>query len=173
MVNNSLVVPSLDVPVPQMVEQLADVLKQFDVQVPEQVIDVPKIYPEDFGTRTFRISLLEPQLAEHLEVLTIVSVSSLRALVEQNEDIPVPRGRGGLVGWQGLQGFSQGQNSAVFLGAEYVDIPDSRGGLQGSRLGQGSPASSSLLTPAGLDGDADVPGEGFFALFSVPKKVRR
>ena len=72
MVDSSLVVPSLDIPVPQMVAQLADVLKQFDFQVPEQVIDVPKIYLEDFRTRTFRSSLLEPQMAEQLvEVPTI------------------------------------------------------------------------------------------------------
>ena len=45
-----------------------------------------------------------PQKAEQLvEVPTIASVSSLRALVEQNEDIPVPRGRGGLIGRRGLR----------------------------------------------------------------------
>ena len=107
MVDSSLVVPSLDVPAPQVVAQLADVLKQFDFQVPEQVIDVPKNYPEDFRTRTFRCSLLEPQLeAQLVEVPTTVSVSSLSALVEQNVDIPVLRGRGGLVGRRGLQEFS-------------------------------------------------------------------
>ena len=59
MVDSSLIVPAVDVPVPLMVEQLAEVLKQFDFQIPEQVIDVPKIYPEDFRTRIFRSSLLD------------------------------------------------------------------------------------------------------------------
>ena len=36
-------VPSLDVPVPQMVGQLVEVLRLIDSVVPEQVIDVPKI----------------------------------------------------------------------------------------------------------------------------------
>ena len=34
----------------------------------------------------------------------------------------------------------------AFLGAEHVDIPDPRGGLQCSRHGQGSTASSSFLS---------------------------
>ena len=53
--------PTLDVPVPLMVEQLADVLKQFDVQVREQAIDVPKIFIEDILARTL---VRKPQLAE-------------------------------------------------------------------------------------------------------------
>ena len=48
-------------------------------------------------------------------VPTIVSVSPLRGLVEQNEDIPVPRGRGGLVGRRGLQGFSLNRIQQRFL----------------------------------------------------------
>ena len=124
MVDSSLVVPSLHVLVPQVVAQLADVRKQFDFQVPEQFIDVPKNYSKDFRTLTLRCSLLEPQLEEQLvEVPTTVSVSSLSALEEQNVDIPVLRGRGGLLGRRGLQGFSQRQNSAAFLGAEHVDNP--------------------------------------------------
>ena len=44
--------PTLDVPVPLMVEQLVDVLRFFDALVPvaEQVIDVPKIILEDIPT---------------------------------------------------------------------------------------------------------------------------
>ena len=39
---------------------------------------------------------LAQQMAEHLvEVPTIVSISSLHELVEQNVDVPVPRGRYG------------------------------------------------------------------------------
>ena len=35
---------------------------------------------------------------------------------------------------------------------------------------QGSPASSSFLSPAGSDGDANEPGEGGFRTFLHPKK---
>ena len=42
-VDTSLIVPSLDVPVPQMDNQLVEVCRQLDVRIPEQVIEVPKI----------------------------------------------------------------------------------------------------------------------------------
>ena len=42
-VDTVLFVPSLDVPVPQMENQLVDVCRLFDVLIPEQVIEVPKI----------------------------------------------------------------------------------------------------------------------------------
>ena len=43
----------LDAPVPQMVEQLPDVVQFFDTLTtePEQVIEVPKIFPEDVPMR--------------------------------------------------------------------------------------------------------------------------
>ena len=70
-------------------------------------------------------------------------------------DIPVPQGGGRHAD---LQGFLRKQSST---GAEQiVDIPG--GGLQGSRPGQGSPASSSFHSPAGLDDDAEEPREGVF-----------
>ena len=95
----------LDAPVPQTVEQLPDVLRFFDslTTVSEQVIEVPKILPEDVP---FRAVLRDPQLAEQLvEVPTIVSCSWLQLRVDQNVDIPVP-GRGGRI--SGLQGFPPG-----------------------------------------------------------------
>ena len=48
-----LLVPLLDDPVPQMVEQLPDVLQFFDALIPDpdQVIEVPKILPEDVPLR--------------------------------------------------------------------------------------------------------------------------
>ena len=59
----------LDVPVPQMVDQLVDVLKLFDNSVPEHVIDVPKVSQDAIPQRTV---LCEPQLAEQLvEVPTV------------------------------------------------------------------------------------------------------
>ena len=80
----------LDIPVPQMVEQLPDVLRFFAtlLPVPEQVIEEPKIPPEDVQ---FRAVLRDTQLAEQLvEVPTIISYSSLQLNMEQNVDIPVP-----------------------------------------------------------------------------------
>ena len=42
-VDTVLFVPSLDVPVPQMGNQLVEVCRQLDVRIPEQVIEMPKI----------------------------------------------------------------------------------------------------------------------------------
>ena len=105
-------VPLLDDPVPQMVEQLPDVMRFFDflLPVPEQVIEVPKILLEDVPMRT---AVRDMQLAEQLvEVPTIVSYSWLQLRMEQNVDIPVP-GRGG--GISGLQCFLPRQGSTALL----------------------------------------------------------
>ena len=72
-----LPVPALDVPVPQMVDQLPDVEHFFRALSPdpEQVIEVPKFLPLDVPTRA---AVRVPQLAEQLvEVPTILSYSSL------------------------------------------------------------------------------------------------
>ena len=55
----------LDAPVPQMAEQLPDIIRFFGTLVPdpEQVIEVPKILPEDVPIRK---AVREPQLAEQL-----------------------------------------------------------------------------------------------------------
>ena len=57
-------VPVLDAPVPQMVDQLVDVLKIFDRGLTEQVIDVPKVTLQDVVPQ--RAVLRVPQLAEQL-----------------------------------------------------------------------------------------------------------
>ena len=96
----------LDAPVPQTLEQLPDVLQFFGTLLAdsEQVIEVPKILPEDV---LMRAASRDPQLAEQLvEVPTIVSYSWLQLRMEQTVDIPVP-GRGGRS--SGLQGFLSGQ----------------------------------------------------------------
>ena len=82
-------VPLLDDPVPQMVEQLPDVMRFFDLLLPvsEQVIEVPKILLDDVSMRT---AVRDTQL---VEVPTIVSWSLLQLITKQNVDIPVP-GRG-------------------------------------------------------------------------------
>ena len=65
----------LDALVPQMVEQLPDILRFFRALMPdpEQVIEVPKISPEDVSMRTV---VREPQVVEQLvEVPTLLSPS--------------------------------------------------------------------------------------------------
>ena len=69
----------LDAPVPQLVEQLPDVLRFFDLllPVPEQVIEVPKILLDDVPVRAV---LREPQLVEQLvEVPTTLSYATCGA----------------------------------------------------------------------------------------------
>ena len=126
-----------------------DVLQLFDALIPvaEQVIDVTKIFIERIPPRT---SVRELQLAEQLvEVPTIVSFSSLQRIVEQTVDIPAPQ-------WWWATRRSSRFSPRTELNrcrSRSSDIPS--GGLQGSRPGQGSPASSSFHSPAGLDDDAD------------------
>ena len=61
----------LDAPVPQKVEQLVDFFKDLDSHVPVQVIEVPKILPEDVPMRAvWRATQLLEQL---VEVPTIAS----------------------------------------------------------------------------------------------------
>ena len=99
-VDSLLVVPLLHTFAPQMVEHLVDVLSPFEFQVPEQVIEVPKIFLEDFPMRT---SAREPQLAEQprrggRRLQGLLPEQDPRALtVEQIVDIPVPV--------EGLEGF--------------------------------------------------------------------
>ena len=137
----------LDVPVPQMVEQLLDVFRRLDIEVPEQVIEVPKVSLDCIRDRLVDCDLGHPQMAEQLmEVPTVLSLA---------EQI----GRRG-----GLQDFFPGQSTTA---AADVDIPVPRGDLQGFLPGQGSTASSSHSPDA-----ANEAGVGFFALFPVGKKCR-
>ena len=55
--------PTLDVPVPQMVDQPVALLARFDLPVPEQVIEVPKI---SCPPRFSRTALRSPRKAEQL-----------------------------------------------------------------------------------------------------------
>ena len=133
---------------------------------------MPKI---SLDVTTLRTLVPEPQMAELLvEVPTIKSYSSLQRTVEQHVDIPVPGGGGRSFR---LQGYLPRQSSTVTPSSkkrfseriveQIVDILVSSGGLLGSLPGQGSSSSHS---PAGVEERADEPGEGFFALFSLPKK---
>ena len=105
-----LSVLALDVPVPQMADQLPDIEQFFRALSPDlgQVIEVLKILLDDVPPRRWcRV----PQLVEQLaEVPTTISYSSLQRTVEHHVDIPVP-GRGGRI--SGLQGFHPGQFKSV------------------------------------------------------------
>ena len=144
--------PTLDGPVPLMVE---DAL----IPVAEQVINVPKIFIERIPPRT---SVREPQLVEQLvEVPTTVSYSLLLRTVEQHVDIPVPGGGGSV---SSLHGFLPGQRTTSSPSrkriseriVEQIVHPVSRGSL---------PGSSSSHSPAGDEERADEPGKGVFRTF--------
>ena len=168
------VVPLLHAFVPQMVEQLVDILAPLDFHVAEQVIDVPKIVCPPCAARTV---LRASQTAEQLvEVPTIVSCSSLlQQTLEQNVDIPV-RGRGGRN--VDLQGFLPRQSStAPLLSQERiseriveqtVDILVSVGGLQDFRPRQSS--SSVAHSPAAWLNTEDEPFQWVFRTFSPGEK---
>ena len=154
----------LDVPVPQMVDQLPDIEQFFRALSPdpEQVIEVPKILPFDVPMRT---AVRVPQLAEQpVEVPTIISYSSLQRTVEHHVDNPVPGGGGSI---SGLQGFSSKQSSTALRFSkkriserivEQIVDPVSSGGLHGFLSGHGSSSSHS---PAGVEERADEPGTVF------------
>ena len=132
------IVQSLDVPVPQMGEQLPSIVQFFATHLPvvvEPVIEVPKILLHDVPPRRL---CRDTQLAEQLvEVPTIVSYSLLQLTMEQNVDIPVPGGGGRIAG---LQGSPPQQSSTAALSSaeriseriveKIVDIPVAGGGLQ-------------------------------------------
>ena len=101
--------PMIDAPVPQMVDQSAEVVRFFASLpvVAEQVIEVPTIILEDPIPQ--RALLRAPQLAEQLvEVPTILYFLKQR-ISEQIDDNPVPHGGRGASG--GLQGFLPGHSS--------------------------------------------------------------
>ena len=166
------VVQILDLPVPHMVDQLAELLnleedvldagRLLDRPISEQVIEVPKISLDVIPLRTM---VPEPQLAEQLvEVPTIVSFSSFQRTIEQTVDIPVPQGGGGRVGDRSLQGFP-GQSSTAYCGADFpaataeqnVDIPVPRGDRTLH------PASTSSVLPV-------TASQGVFRTFPQNKK---
>ena len=96
-------VHSLDVPVPQMVENVTDtLLRILDCPMAEQVFEVPKISCSPCPSRS---RFPEPQSAEQLvEVPTVLSPTRIALqIAEQIVGIPAPRGRG--------QGFLPGQGS--------------------------------------------------------------
>ena len=138
-----------DAPVPQVVDQLMDVLTRFDIPVPEQVIEVPKI---SCPSRPLRAVLWKPQTAEQLvDVPTVVSFSSLQQqTAEQLVVIPVSRRGGG----GRLPGFHPGQVTVQRFAEQNIDTSvlgrGVSGGLQGPHPGPASEQRS-------VEQNADIP----------------
>ena len=111
-----LAVPALDVPVPQMVDQLPNVVQFLAAQllvVPEPVFEVPKILPHDVPPR--RWCRDTQQVEQLVEVPTTVSYSSLfQRTVEQHVDTPVPGGGGGPSFWSSRFFLWTAFNSVAF-----------------------------------------------------------
>ena len=186
--------PALDVPVSQMVDQPVVLLAAFDVLVPEQVIEVPKM---STPTRCPRTVLSVPQTAEQLvEAPNVVSlIDVIRHPLEQTVG-------GGRIG--GLPGFLPGQSYSLSA-EQIVDNPVPRrcfdGGLHGSHPGQSSSAfygADHRVAAATAEQNVDIPVprgaphdfhqnplpaafqicwkqqiKGFLALFPGRKKVQR
>ena len=158
--------PMLDVPVPLMEEQLlVDAFAPHVIQVPEQVIEVPKILIDELSVQT---PVREPQLAEQLvEAPSIVSlIDVIRQPVEQIVDIPVPRGD-----MRCLRGVHPEQGSTALPIEQIVDIPvphcESPQGLFPG--GCSAASSSSSHVPAGA---VDEPFHGVFRTFLRRKSAK-
>ena len=150
---------SLDVPEPQMGNQLVEVPQKIDTRTSHQVIEVVKIFPDRVPQRL--VESRPPQMAEQLvEVPTIMSfISPQQQTAEQIVDIPVPHRR--RRGQGGLQGFRPGQKSTARFVEQNVDIPVPGGGLH------------DLPDPGGSSSSAvsrDERGTGGFRAFPLVKK---
>ena len=88
-------VQTLDIPVPQGGDQLVEAFWDLDLPIPEQVIEAPKFTSSGRRSRKRPVPVVQQTAEQLVEVPTIVSVSSLRALV--------------------VFKFSQGQNSTAFV----------------------------------------------------------
>ena len=153
----------LDLPVPQMVDNVVDALRIPVRPMAVQVIEEPKILIDVIPARSL---VPEPQTPEQLvEVPTVLSPTRIALqIAEQIVDTPVPQGRGGK---RRVQGFLPEQSSTATSSSlerisertveQIVYIPSSGGGL-----GQGSSSSA---------GPADEDFTGFFALFPMEKSA--
>ena len=143
--------PSLDVPEPQMENQLVEVLQKIGTRSSHQVIEVPEIFPVSVPQHL--VESRPPQLAEQLVevptepvyVLMVLaskvfsrrelsgllsgqgSAASGSGFLEEVVDNPLPQGRGGGGARGGLQGSCARQNSTASDVEQIVDTPARRG----------------------------------------------
>ena len=177
-------VQMLCIPVPQLVDQLVEVLKRLDTAVVEQVIAVPKISPSRFVWFSVSgrwrnscwkclLSCLQQPCAQIVDVPVLCArgVSGYGSLhgslpgqrsfpsAQQTVDIPVP-GRGGS-GRGGLQGFHP-RHCSQRTAEQIVDIPFPGGRPQDFSPDLGSAAPSEV--------SRDTLGQGIFRTFLSSKK---
>ena len=155
--------PSLDVPVPQMVDQLLDIEHFFAALSPdpEQVIEVPKISFDRVSQRLVERRL--PQIVEQLvEVPTVLTPTRIALqIAEQLVAIPVLQVS---VSGGGHQGSLSGQGS---VGEQIVDIPVPRG--RGKRRVHGFlPEQSSTAQP--VEQLVDIPSSRRGLYGSLPEQ---
>ena len=111
----------LDLPVPQMVDYVADVLRIVEFPTAEQVVQVPKISCSPCPSPSL---VPGPQSAEQLvEVPTVLS--PLR-IAEQIVGTPVPlgRGQGSLPGQSSPASHSSGKRISERIVEQIVDFPE-------------------------------------------------
>ena len=111
-----------DVPVPQMWEQLPNIVQFFAAQLPvvaEPVIEVPKILLDRTPQRLGTVCVNRRRRNSWWKCRRSFPIPRLQRIVEQNVDIPVQRGGGG----GSLQGLRPGQGSTARKVEHTVDTP--------------------------------------------------
>ena len=136
----------LDLPVPQLVDNVLDALRIPERPMAVQVIEVPKILIDVIPCRSL---VLEPQTAEQLPTVLSPTRIALQ-IAEQLVDTPVPQGRGGN---RRVQGFLSEQSTTAQIVEQLVDMPFSGGGLLCSLPGQSTTART-------VEQIVDIPSSG-------------
>ena len=108
----------LDLPVPQLVDNVVDALRIPERPMTVQVIEVPKILVAVIPARSL---VPEPQSAEQLvEVPTVLSPTRIALqIAEQIVDTPVPQGRGGKRRVQGFSPRTEFKSDIFFFGTHF------------------------------------------------------
>ena len=170
-IEHTAYVQILDAPVPLKMEQLVDFFKNVDIEVPAQVIEVPKISQDIIPQRPVD---LVPQIVEQLvEVPTVLTPTRIAVqIAEQIVDTLVPRGRdrrrlqGSLPGQSSTTSLSSGKRISDRIMEQIVDFPEQTveqivDTSPGGSLAQGSSSSA---------GPADEDFAGGFSHFSPREK---
>ena len=155
--NAALIVPSLDVPVPADGEPTVGGMPTARYSYSRAGYTKCPRSPLSVSLTGACVRFAEQMAEQLVEVLTIISYSSLRGIVEQNMDIPVPRGRGRV----GL-GFHPGQSLTAYSGADFPAADCRAGTLTFQFLVCGRDLLSAVSS-SGLPGTAN---QGVFRDFS-------